>query len=283
MSDNALQVKDLYVNIGRFSLTEINISLKKGTITGFVGKNGAGKTSLIKTIVDIIPKAKGEILFFDKPLYRNEKEIKARLGIVFDSLIYAQNIKPRTLIKTIAPFYPNFSMDKFTELMVKFELDQNKKLNQYSKGMQMKFSIAMALSHNPDLLILDEPTSGLDPAARAEVLDLLYDIIQDEEKTIFFSTHITSDLDKIADSIIMIEKGKILFSEEKDKLLENNYLVHVDKEDMNDEIRALFVGVKENSFGYIGLVAGKDKLALIPRAKITKPSVEDIMIYRGEI
>ncbi|HEY5561530.1 MAG TPA: ABC transporter ATP-binding protein [Clostridiaceae bacterium] len=283
MSDNALQISSLYANIGKFSLTDINIKLKKGTITGFVGKNGAGKTSLIKTLVDIIPKAKGEVLFFDKPLYKNEKEIKPRLGIVFDKLIYAQNVKAYTVMTTISPFYPNWSTRKFNELMEKFELDKSEKLNHYSKGMQMKFSIVLALSHNPDLLILDEPTSGLDPVARIQVLDLLYDIIQDEEKTIFFSTHITSDLDKIADSIIMIEKGEILFSEEKDKMLETNFLVHIDKEAMNDEIKALFIGLKENSFGFVGLISDRENLTLIPNAKITKPTVEDIMIYRGEM
>ncbi|MFA9397654.1 MAG: ABC transporter ATP-binding protein [Clostridiaceae bacterium] len=283
MSNSALIVKHLHANIDKFCLKDINIALEKGTITGLVGKNGAGKTSLIKTLLDIIPRSKGEILYFDKPLYRNEKEIKSKIGIVFDNMIYAKNQKPFNLMYTIAPFYENFSIDKFRDLMDKFELDSSKKISKYSKGMQMKFSIALVLAQNPDLIIFDEPTSGLDPVARAELLDLLYDIIQDEEKTILFSTHITSDLDKIADNIIMMDNGKIVLTQGKDEMLESNFIVHLDKSDMNEEIKPLFIGLKENNLGFVGLIDNKAKLELIPNAKIVKPTVEDIMVYRGDL
>lgn len=281
MTDYALEVKNLYSNAGDFSLIDVNLSLEKGTITGFIGKNGSGKTTFIKTILDLLPKSKGKVLFFGKTMESNEEEIKSRLGVVFDSLIYSQALKAKTIMNTLEPFYPDFDRAYFDKLMNKFELDPDKKLKYYSKGMQMKFSIIMALSQKPELLILDEPTAGLDPIARAEVLDLLYDVIQDEEKTIFFSTHITSDLDKIADYITFIDNGKILFTQPKDEMLESHALVHVDKKDMTDEIKTLFIGLKESSFGYEGLISDKNKLSLIPNAKIAKPSVEDIMIYRG--
>jgi ABC-2 type transport system ATP-binding protein len=281
MTDYALEVKNLYTNVGDFSLTDVNLSLEKGTITGFIGKNGSGKTTFIKTILDLLPRAKGKILFFGNPIEGNEADIKSRLGVVFDNLIYSQALKPKTIMKTISPFYPTFDEDYYNGLMKRFDLNPDKRLKHYSKGMQMKFSIIMALAHKPDLLILDEPTAGLDPVARAEVLDLLYDIIQSEEKTIFFSTHITSDLDKIADYITMIDNGKIVFTSAKDEMLESHCLVHIDKKNMTDEIKSLFVGLKETTFGYEGIIADKSKLSLIPNAKVAKPTVEDIMVYRS--
>lgn len=280
MSNYALEINNLHANVGKFSLNDINLSLQKGTITGFIGENGAGKTTLIKTILDIIPKSKGKVLFFGKTMEGNEAEIKSRIGVVFDSLIYGKHLLPIDIVKIVSPFYHDFDKKIFDVLMERFNLDVYKRIGSYSKGMQMKFSIVMALAHKPDLLIFDEPTSGLDPVARAEVLDLLYDIIQNEDKTIFFSTHITSDLDKIADYITLIDNGKIIFTEAKDEMLEKLAVVHIAKEDMKDEMKSFITGIKETALGFEGLVSDMTKLVLIPNAKIAKPTVEDIMIYR---
>lgn len=279
MSNYALEIKNLCSTIGNFSLTDINITLEKGTIIGFIGKNGAGKTTLIKTILDILPRKSGSVLFFNRTMDGNEAALKSKIGVVFNDPIYSQNLKGKTILKTISPFYNNFDFDKFNDLIKKFHLDLNKKLKHYSKGMQMKFSIAMALSHNPDLIILDEPTSGLDPVARTEILGILYDIIQNEEKTILFSTHVTSDLDKIADYIVLIDNGKIIFNKAKDEMLDEYTIVRIDKETMTDDIRSNFICLKETAFGHEGLIADKSILSLIPNAKIARPTIEDIMVY----
>ena len=181
----------------------------------------------------------------------------------------------------ISPFYSPFDIEKWHKLMTRFELNENMRLSNYSKGMQMKFSIAMALSHNPDILILDEPTAGLDPSARVDVLDLLLEFMQDENKSIFFSTHITSDLDKIADFITLIDNGKIIFSAEKDDLLDQYALVHIEKEAMTYKLKENLTGLKENVFGYEGLCCDRSIFENLVGVKLARPSVEDIMIYRG--
>lgn len=279
MMNNILEVNGLCAEVGRFSLKNITLSLEHGAIMGFVGKNGAGKTTFIKTILDIIPKRSGEVLFFGKPMCENEKEIKSKIGVVFDSMIYPQGYRAKTVKKTIAPFYAGFDEVRWQNLMDKFELDPDKKLNQYSKGMQMKFSLVMALSHDPELLILDEPTAGLDPIARADLLDILYDLIQNENKSVLLSTHITSDLDKIADYLTMIDKGSIIFSLAKDEMLDSLALVHVDKEKADDRIRSLFIGCRETSLGLEGVMR-KEIAATLDGAKMARPTVEDIMVYQ---
>lgn len=283
MANDALEVRNLNVTLGNFRLTDINLKVEKGTIMGFIGKNGAGKTTLIKSIMDVIQPCSGEVLFSGVPMYGNEEAVKQRIGIVYDNLIYPASMRAKRIAKMIAPFYTGFDMEKWHMLMAHFGLNENMQLSNYSKGMQMKFSIVMALSHNPDILIMDEPTAGLDPSARADVLDLLLEFMQDENKTLFFSTHITSDLDKIADYITLIDNGKIMFSTEKETLLDNYALVHIEKEAMTEKLKQNLSGIKENAFGYEGLCADKALFENLKGVKLARPSVEDIMIYRGGI
>lgn len=281
MTDNALSIRSLNVELGFFRLKDINLEVKKGTILGFVGKNGTGKTTLIKTVMDVILPKSGEILYDGLPLRGNEEAVKSRIGVVYDSLIYPAAMKAGRVAKMVAPFYSGFDMNRWRRLMARFYLNEHMKLAELSKGMQMKFSIAMALSYNPDLLILDEPTAGLDPSARAELLDLLLEYMQDENKAIFFSTHITSDLDKIADYIALIDNGEIQFSMEKDSLLDRYAVAHIDKEAMNDALYRSIVGLKETVFGYEGLCENRAALENTPGVKLARPTVEDILIYRG--
>ncbi|MBX4258819.1 ABC transporter ATP-binding protein [Clostridium estertheticum] len=281
MTNKALEVKNLNGSIGDFFLDDINFSIEKGTIMGFIGKNGSGKTTLIKTILNMIPKASGEVLFNGISMFGNEETVKAKIGVVFDSLIYPLNVKPAKIKKMISPFYKTFDDKKFDELMERFELDPNKKLLTYSKGMQMKFGIIMALCHNPDLIILDEPTSGLDPIARADVIDLLLNLMQKEERSILFSTHITSDLEKIADYITMIDNGKIIFSKGKDEMLDTYLLAHIEREAMTDDIKSKIIGIKETTFGYEGLCTKILKLQNLTGIKTVRPTIEDIMVYMG--
>jgi len=279
MSNKALEINNLDSQIGNFSLSGINFSIEKGTIMGFIGKNGSGKTTLIKTILNMIQSTSGEILFNGTPMFGNEEEVKANIGVVFDSLIYPLNFKPTKIKRMICPFYKTFDDKKFSDFMKRFELDPNKKLSTYSKGMQMKFGVVMALCHNPELIILDEPTAGLDPISRADVIDLLLDLMQNEERSILFSTHITSDLEKIADYITMIDNGKIVFSKVKDEMLDTYMLAHIEKEIMTDDIKSKLIGLKETTFGYQGLCTNNFNIKEIVGIKTTRPTLEDIMVY----
>ena len=281
MTNNALEIKNLDGSIGKFSLCDINFSVEKGTIMGFIGRNGSGKPTLIKTILNMIPKTSGKVLFDGTPMYGNEETVKAKIGVVFDSLIYPLNLKPNRIKNMISPFYKTFDPIRFDELMSRFELDPSKKLSAYSKGMQMKFGVVMALCHNPELIILDEPTAGLDPIARADVIDLLLELMQKEERSILFSTHITSDLEKIADYITMIDNGKIVFSKEKDEMLDMYVLAHIDRDDMTNAIKSELIGIKQTTFGYEGLCTKNLKLQNILGVKTARPTIEDIMIYMG--
>lgn len=281
MTNKALEIKNLNGSIGDFSLNDINFSIEKGTIMGFIGKNGSGKTTLIKTILNMIPKTAGQVLFDGTSMFGNEETVKAKIGIVFDNLIYPLNLKPTKIKKMMSPFYKTFDNKKFDELMKRFELNPNKKLQAYSKGMQMKFGVVMALCHNPDLIILDEPTAGLDPIARADVIDLLLELMQNEQRSILFSTHITSDLEKIADYITMIHNGKIVFSKGKDEMLDDYLLAHIEKEAITDEIKSGLIGIKETTFGYEGLCSKNLKLQNLAGIKTARPTIEDIMVYMG--
>ncbi|MBZ9688630.1 ABC transporter ATP-binding protein [Clostridium estertheticum] len=279
MTNNALEIKNLEASIGKFSLRDVSFPLEKGTIMGFIGRNGSGKTTLIKTMLNMIPKTRGDVLFDGTVMYGNEEIVKAKIGVVFDSLIYPLNLKPTKIKKMISPFYKTFDCIRFEELMNRFDLDPSKKLSAYSKGMQMKFGVVMALCHNPELIILDEPTAGLDPIARADVMDLLLELMQKEERSILFSTHITSDLEKIADYITMIDEGKIVFSNGKDEMLDMYLLAHIDKEAMTDVIKSDLIGIKETPFGYEGLCTKKLKLQNVAGIKTARPTIEDIMLY----
>jgi len=281
MVNNSLEINNLNVSIDKFSLKDINLSLEKGTIMGLIGRNGAGKTTLIKSIIDMLPRKSGEVLFNGMSMFGNEEKVKAKIGVVYDSLIYPLNLKPAKIKKIISPFYENFDHNKFNELMTRFDLDPKKRLKAYSKGMQMKFGVVMALSHNPDLIILDEPTAGLDPIARADVMDLLLDLMQSEERSILFSTHITSDLEKIADYITMIDNGEVVFSKGKDELLDIYTLAHIDKQVMTDEIKSKIIGIKESTFGYEGLCTKDLQLQNVEGIKTVRPTIEDIMVYMG--
>ena len=279
MKNNALEINNLSAKVGSFTLKDVNFSVEKGTIMGLIGKNGAGKTTLIKTMMNMIHKTEGEILFDGIPLFNNEAKVKGNIGVVFDSPIFSMTLKPQKIKNIMAPLYENFDLKRFDELMRRFELNPKKKLSEYSKGMQMKFSVVMALCHNPDLLIFDEATAGLDPIARADILDLLLELMQKEERSIIFSTHITSDLERIADYITMIDGGKIVFSEEKDKLLDKYDLIQVEKEAMKDDIKSGIIGLKETNFGFEGLFKKALNLGEVPGIKTTRPTIENIMVY----
>lgn len=220
-----LEVNNLTKNFGDFALDNVSFKLEPGYIMGFIGPNGSGKSTTIKLIMNLLRKDSGEIKIFGKDYIEFEKEIKDRIGFVYDESCFYEDLTIKQMKNIIAPFYKNWDDYFFNGYMKDFDLDPNQKIKKLSKGMKMKFSLALALSHNADLIIMDEPTSGLDPVFRREILDILYDVIQDESKFIFFSTHITTDLEKIADYITFINKGKMVFSKSMDEILETYAMV----------------------------------------------------------
>ena len=276
---NVLEVKGLKKKLGNFELKDIKFSLTEGCITGFIGINGAGKTTTIKAILGLILKDGGNIKLFGKELDKNEKEIKNRIGIVLDDGYFYDDMTLSEMKNIIAPSYSNWDEERFLQYIKKFKLPLKQKISILSKGMRMKYSIALALSHHADLLIMDEPTSGLDPLIRTELMDILLEFMEDEGKSVFFSSHITSDLDKIADELILIDNGEIIFSEEKDLLLDSHAIVKGDKTLLNNETRKLFLKIRETEFGFEGITNEKNQVKnKMKDVLIEKPRIEDIML-----
>jgi ABC-2 type transport system ATP-binding protein len=279
--ENILEIKNLTKEYDKFKLNNVKFSLERGYIMGFIGPNGAGKSTTIKLIMNLIKKNSGEIKVFGKDNIKNEKEIKNKIGFVYDENYFYEDLSIREMKRIIAPFYNKFSDTTFDNYLKEFDLDPKKKIKELSKGMKMKFSLALALSHEAELIIMDEPTSGLDPVFRSEILDILYSTIQDEKKSIFFSTHITTDLEKIADYITFLNKGEIVFSKEKDQVLENYALVKGEKNLLDRDTQKNFIGVRENAYGFEGLTDNVQDIRRLFTNKviIEKATLEDIMLY----
>ncbi|MBI6871545.1 ABC transporter ATP-binding protein [Clostridium aciditolerans] len=276
-----LEIKNLKKDFKDFSLKNISFTLEKGFIMGFIGPNGAGKSTTIKLIMNLLKKDAGEIKVFGLDNVKNENEIKNRIGFVYDENYFYEELTISEMKRIIAPLYKNWSNECFNRYLKEFTLSPKKKIKELSKGMKMKFSLAIALSHQAELIIMDEPTSGLDPLIRNELLDIFSYLIQDENKGIFFSTHITSDLDKIADYVTLINDGEILFSTTKDEILDCYGLVKGKKEFLNEDTRKNFVGIKENQFGFEALVKNRNSINRFINNGIIieKPTLEDVMLY----
>jgi len=279
--DYILEVKNLRKKFKNFTLDSISFNLEPGYIMGFIGPNGAGKSTTIKLIMNLLKKDGGEIRIFGKDHEKYEKEVKNRIGFVYDENYYYEDLTVNTMKNIVASFYSNWDDNKFNGYMKEFDLNPKAKIKTLSKGMKMKFSLAVALSHNADLIIMDEPTSGLDPVFRREILDILYSVIQDEGKSIFFSTHITTDLEKIADYITFINKGKIVFSKPKDDVLQNYGIVKGGLDILDGNIRKEFIGIRETKVGFEALTDNMDKTRKMfgNKVLIERATLEDIMVY----
>ncbi|NLY39150.1 MAG: ABC transporter ATP-binding protein [Firmicutes bacterium] len=276
-----LEVKNLKKEFSGFTLDDVTFSLERGYIMGFIGPNGAGKSTTIKLIMNLLKEDGGTISVFGLDHIQHEKEIKNKIGFVYDESYYCEELTIAQMKRIIAPFYKNWEDGVFNRYLRDFGLPPHKKIKELSKGMKMKFSLAVALSHQAELLIMDEPTSGLDPVVRSELLEILADTMQDEQKGVFFSTHITSDLDKIADFITFINNGRIEFSAAKDDILDHFALVKGSRAVLNSDIRKHLVGVRENRFGFEGLTSNKQEVMRLFRENVMveKPSLEEIMLY----
>ena len=276
-----LKIENLNKKFKNFEIKDVSFELKKGYIMGFIGPNGSGKTTTIKLITNLLKKDSGSIEVFGKDNIKFEREIKDRIGFVYDEGYFYEDLTIKQMKNIVAPFYTQWDEKLFKKYMKDFSLDETQKINKLSKGMKMKFALAIALSHNADLIIMDEPTSGLDPIFRREILDILYSIIQDENKSIFFSTHITTDLERIADYITFIDEGEIIFSKEKDLILESYAVVKGGNEDLTPELEKSLLGFRKTNVGFEALTDDKNMIRdlLGEDVLIEKPSLEDIMFY----
>ncbi|MDU5145317.1 MAG: ABC transporter ATP-binding protein [Paenibacillus dendritiformis] len=274
-----LEVTELRKQIGSFSLQNVSFSLQEGCITGLVGINGAGKTTTLKAILGLAEADAGRIALFGKDMDGHERELKNRIGIVMDEGYFYEDLTLREMKSIVAPAYSKWDESAFKQYMTRFSLDPGQKISTLSKGMRMKYALALALSHQAELLIMDEPTSGLDPLVRSELMDILLDFMNSGGKAVFFSTHITSDLDKVADALIFMDKGKIKFMEEKDALLDSHAVVKGDRAALNEETRGLFLSVDETHYGFTGLT--NNKMAVrqnMNNVLIERPTIEDVML-----
>jgi len=265
-------------------LDGVSFSLPTGYIMGLIGPNGAGKTTIIKTIMNLVMKQSGEIKIFDMDHQKHEVEVKKRIGFVYDTPNYYEHLSLKNLKNCIAPFYENWDESIFNDLVARFDLPINKTLKKFSRGMGMKASIAIALSHHADFIIMDEPTSGLDPVVRRDLLDFLRELMQDENKSILFSSHVTTDIEQAADYITYIHDGKIVFSKTKDEVFEQYAMVKGGNDLLDDETRKSLVGLRTGEFGFEGL--SKDvvtsRKVFGDSAVYDKASLEDIMFFNNK-
>jgi ABC-2 type transport system ATP-binding protein len=274
--DYALELRDVTKKYDGFTLNKINLTLPTGSIMGFVGENGAGKSTTIKLILELIRKDSGSIQLFQKDYQNISLDHKEDIGVVMDDSCFPEVLTATQIGKLSSRLYKHWDNDLYLSYLERFHLPEKKEIKDYSKGMKMKLNIACALSHNAKLLILDEATSGLDPIIRDEILDIFLEFIQDESHSILMSSHITSDLEKICDYITLIHKGNIVFTKTKDDLLDTYGVLKCSEADMRSLPSKAVVCYRKNQFGVEVLVY---KQLLTGRFMIDPATIEDIMLF----
>ena len=277
---NLIEVNGLCKNFESFQLQNVSFSLEEGFIMGFIGRNGAGKSTTIKSMLNLMNNDGGSIKLCGLSMPKDEIEIKNQVGYVLGGVDFYPEAKIGSITKITKSFYREWDDARYKELCDRFEIDQNKKFKQLSAGMKVKYSVAVAMSHNPKLLILDEPTSGLDPAARDDLVLLFQEFIEDGKHSILFSTHITSDLEKCADYITYIKKGQILASAERETFRKSYISVAGKKEQLNADAESKIIGLHTHQLGFEGLLKTDDRqVAEKFGFEIAEPTLEDIMIH----
>lgn len=277
MSD-FLKLENVNKKYPSFELKDVSFTVNAGEIMGFIGRNGAGKTTTLKAIMNLIHYDSGFISAFGKEMSANELENKQRIGFALSELNYYPNRTIRQLMDVTKRFYKDFDEKKFNEVCKLFNLNLDKKLEELSSGMKVKYSVAIALSHKAELLILDEPTSGLDPVSRDEILDIFREIVRSGDRAILFSTHITSDLDKCASNITYIHNGEILYTGTKKDFV-NAYLFVVDKS-KNKDLEKEYIAYKELDDRIEGLININNKDIFMQNGiEVKEPDLEQIMVY----
>lgn len=277
MIDSYLELKDVSKSFPGFKLDNVSLSLPKGYIMGLVGPNGAGKTTTIQLILNMLEKDAGEILVFGKDNVKSENSIKQDIGVVFDSIFYVDSWTVKDTEKAVSIFYEDWKHDVFSEMVKRFDLPHGKKVGELSRGMQMKLMLACAFSHNAKLLILDEPTSGLDPVTRSDFLEILQEYIKDGERSVLFSTHITTDLDRVADYITLVNNGKLIFTGSMENLLSSYRLIKGRPRDLTAELEKSIIGLRKTDMGFEGLIGAKEA-AQYKNYVLDIATIDDIVI-----
>ena len=278
---NAIELKDVSYQTGAFQLKDVSFNVPKGFVTGFIGGNGAGKTTIIRLIMDLIQSKNGQISVFGKSMKSNPVELKSKIGFVYSEIYFNQKWSVKKLENIIAPFYDNWDHELFINYLSFFQLPYKNKIKTFSTGMKMKLSLAIAFSHHAELFILDEPTSGLDPLVRNELLEIIQQELIAEEKTVFFSTHIISDLEKVADYIVYLSDGEIVFYESRDKLSQKYKIVSGSNEDLDKELEELLIYSEKKKTGYIGLTEYYQTFNELfgDEVEVKDATIEQLMIY----
>lgn len=278
MSENILEVNGISKKYSSFHLEDISFSIPKGFIMGLIGPNGSGKTTIIKLILNMLKRTTGTVTVFGKDNIAEEQAIKKELGIVFDSNFFVDEWDMHAVEKSISMFYENWNSKRYYELLSKFRINKTKKVSELSKGMQMKLMLACAFSYDAKLLILDEPTSGLDPVSRDELLEILSEYIEDGKHSVLFSTHITSDLDKVADYITYIHFGKQQFTGGKEEFIDLFRIVKGGKDEITPDLRKVLIGIRSFSTGFEGLIKTTDLIGF-SHLEQEPASIDDIIVF----
>ena len=280
-AETVLELKEVTKNYGDFRLDKVSFSVPKGTVCGFIGQNGAGKTTTIRLILDSVQRDGGTITMFGQEVIPGKSDsLREDVGVVFDEMGFHEFLTPKQIDKIMKHVYKNWNSELFFTYLTRFGLPSGKKCGDYSRGMRMKLQIAVALSHDAKLLIMDEPTSGLDPIVRNEMIQIFREFVVEEDHTILLSSHITTDLEKIADEVVFIEGGRIVLSGNKDEILMKHGLLNCKKEDA-DKISDSFAVYREiDDFHAEILVNDRESCAkLYPNAVIEPATLEEIMIH----
>lgn len=277
---NSIEIRNLQKNYKNFSLTIDKLDIPEGYITGFIGPNGSGKTTTIKSLLGMVKPDSGELKILNTDINKDTKT-KESIAYVGDESGFLEESTLSNLHKIISKFYTNWDEELYKKYINKFQINESKTYKDLSKGQKKQFELIIALSHHPKLLIMDEPTSSLDPIIRNEFLELIQDHMEMDNMTVFYSTHITTDLDKSADYIVMIYKGKILLKGEKDEILDNHVIVKSKKDLIDASIKKDFISLKEYDFGFEGLISNRKKAYELfsNEAIYEKCTLEDILLY----
>lgn len=280
---DALTISGLKKSYPDFVLDGVSFSVPRGSIVGLIGENGAGKSTTISAALGLVQKEAGSASVLGKEELDNEA--REQIGVVFDGNNFPENLSARKISHVMRDIYRSWNDRTFLELLKKFTVPADKPIKQFSKGMKMKLAIAVALSHDSELLILDEATSGLDPVVRDDILDLLLDFVQDEDHSILVSSHITSDLEKIADYIVFLHKGRVVFSKPKDELVEQYGILKCGAAQFEALDKADLIACRRMDYEWQALVADRDKIQKkYPKALVVPASIDEIMLLyvKGE-
>ncbi len=276
---NVIEIENAVKNYGDFLLDSVSFCVPEGTVCGFIGQNGAGKSTTINLILDIIKRDGGSIKVFSEEVTDNTA-FKDKIGTVFDEMGFNETMTPLEIGRMMSYIYSEWDDTVYKDLLRKLSLPLRKKCGSFSRGMRMKLQIAVAMSHHAKLLIMDEPTSGLDPVVRSEVLSLFREFVMDEENTIFLSSHITSDLEKIADELVFINAGKIMLTGNKDEILESHGIMKCRKDQVELIDKKYVVSVSVNRFGADVLVNDRRACeAEYSGIAVDAPTLEDILVF----